>query len=392
MDTTELHGLFLQNVCQNIALSLLALLIIGYLSSPLIIWTIAGGIILFGFKAPMELMGAYLVVMFIFNIPVLRANIISSVVVALFKKFNFIPKISETERTALEAGVVWVEKDLFSGKPDFQKVMAEPYPQLTAEEKAFLDGPVEKLCQMVNPWKIWKTRIIPQEVWDYIKKEKFLGMIIPKEYGGLGFSALCHSEVIMKLSSRSMPTTISVMVPNSLGPAELIIHYGTDEQKKNLLPRLARGEDMPCFGLTEPLAGSDAGSISSSGVLFKGNDGKLYIKLNWNKRWITLASISTILGLAFRLRDPENLLGKGEDVGITCALVPVTTPGVVVGRQRVAHGGGDGHSALTVDVDAAVAGRVEIGIQLLDRTDDAQSRRWHFGNRSAHVARFPGGE
>lgn len=334
MDTTQLHGIFLQNLCASVSLSLLALLIVGYLSSPLFIWSIVGAVIIFGFGAPEWLLIAYVLVMLVFNLPFVRARLISSAVVALFKKFEFVPKISETERTALEAGVVWIEKDLFSGKPDFQKIMSEPYPQLTSEEKAFLDGPVEKLCEMVNPWKVWKTREIPKEAWDYIKKEKFLGMIIPKEYGGLGFSALCHSEVIMKLSSRSLPTTISVMVPNSLGPAELLIHYGTDEQKKYLLPRLARGEEMPCFGLTEPLAGSDAGSITSSGVVFKGNDGKLYIKLNWNKRWITLASISTLIGLAFRLRDPEKLLGKGEDIGITCALIPSTTPGVVVGRRH----------------------------------------------------------
>ncbi len=334
MDTAQLHGIFLENLCLSLFLSVFALLVIGYLSSPLFIWTIAGAILFYGFGAPEWLLAAYIVIMVIFNIPPLRANLVSSLVVALFKKFEFIPKISETERTALEAGVVWVEKDLFSGKPDFQKIMAESYPQLTPEEKAFLEGPVEKLCQMVNPWKIWKTRDIPEDVWAFIKKEKFLGMIIPKEYGGLGFSALCHSEVIMKLSSRSLPVTISVMVPNSLGPAELLIHYGTDEQKKYLLPRLARGEEMPCFGLTEPMAGSDAGSITSSGVLFKGTDGKLYIKLNWNKRWITLAAISSLIGLAFRLRDPENLLGKGEDIGITCALIPATTPGVVIGRRH----------------------------------------------------------
>ena len=334
MNTIQLHGLFLENLCASIPLSLLGLLIIGYMSSPLFIWTLVGAVLVYGFGAPLWFLGAYVGIMAIFNLPILRAAIVSSAVVALFKKFDFIPKISETERTALDAGVVWIEKDLFSGKPDFQKIMNESYPQLTSEERAFLNGPVETLCTMINPWKIWKTREIPPEVWDYIKKGKFLGMIIPKEYGGLGFSALCHSEVIMKMASRSLPTTISVVVPNSLGPAELIIHYGTDEQKKYLLPRLASGEEMPCFGLTEPLAGSDAGSITSSGVLFKGNDGKLYIKLNWNKRWITLASISTILGLAFRLRDPENFLGKGEDVGITCALIPVKTPGVVVGRRH----------------------------------------------------------
>lgn len=332
---SQLYGYLGQSFCGvNLALSFLLMLVLGFLSSPLIVWTVVIGLLLFGFGVPFNILILYVLIMMVFNVAPLRAALISKGVMALFKKFEFVPKISETERTALDAGVVWIEKDLFSGRPNFNVIMKEPYPHLTDEERAFIDGPVEKLCQMIQPWKIWKSRTIPQEVWDFIKKEKFLGMIIPKEYGGLGFSALCHSEVIMKISSRSIPATISVMVPNSLGPAELLVHYGTDEQKKYLLPRLARGEEMPCFGLTEPLAGSDAGSITSSGVVFKGADGKINIRLNWNKRWITLASISTIIGLAFRLRDPENLLGLGEDVGITCALIPSTTPGVILGRRH----------------------------------------------------------
>ncbi|RYZ66623.1 MAG: acyl-CoA dehydrogenase, partial [Proteobacteria bacterium] len=189
-------------------------------------------------------------------------------------------------------------------------------------------------CAAIDDWKMWETREIPPAAWEIVKKEKFLGMIIPKEYGGLGFSALAHSEVIQKLSSRSVAMSIMVMVPNSLGPAELLVHYGTDEQKKRMLPALANGEDVPCFGLTEPNAGSDASSITSNGVLFKGDDGKLYIRLNWNKRWITLASIATTIGLAFRLRDPNNLLGKGEDLGITAGLIPAKTQGVVIGRRH----------------------------------------------------------
>lgn len=322
------------NLAWSIPAALLLLLIVGYLGSPLIVWTIVVLALLWGYGAPLALLIAVAAVFAVFLIPPIRRSLVSSGIVALFKKFQFIPKISETERTALDAGVVWIEKDLFSGKPDFDMIMKEPYPHLTAEEKAFMEGPVEELCRAVNPWKVWKGRDIPQAAWDIIKKRGFLGMIIPKEYGGLGFSALAHSEVIAKLSSRSLPTTISVMVPNSLGPAELLVHYGTEEQKKYFLPRLARGEEIPCFGLTEPLAGSDAGSITSSGVLFKGEDGKLYIRLNWNKRWITLAAISTVIGLAFRLRDPENLLGKGEDVGITCGLIPANTPGVVIGRRH----------------------------------------------------------
>ncbi len=334
MDMGAYHGFFQTSLGLWIPLTLLILLTIGYWGMPLIVWAVIGLAALYFWGAPCAALIAIAVVLLVFVIKPIRTMTASKLVMFLLKKLGFLPKISETERTALDAGVTWVEKDLFSGKPDFQKLMNESYPQLTAEEQAFMDGPVEELCKLIDHWKVWKARDIDQNIWNYIKKERFLGMIIPKEYGGLGFSAMAHSEVIMKLSSRSIAVTIQVMVPNSLGPAELLVHYGTDAQKKTLLPRLASGEEIPCFGLTEPMAGSDAGSISSSGVVFKGTDGKLYIKLNWNKRWITLAAISSIIGLAFRLRDPENLLGKGEDAGITCALVPANTPGVVLGRRH----------------------------------------------------------
>ncbi len=334
MELGPWSGIWQQNMGLWIPLTLLIYLIIGYWGMPLIVWALVtlGAMYLFG--CPPLALAIVAAVFLIFVVKPIRTMTASNVVMALLKKLGFLPKISETERTALDAGVTWVEKDLFSGKPDFNKLMNETYPDLTDEEKAFMAGPVEELCKLIDHWKVWKTRDIDQKIWDYIKKERFLGMIIPKEYGGLGFSALAHSEVIMKLSSRSLAVTIQVMVPNSLGPAELIVHYGTDEQKKNLLPKLAKGEEVPCFGLTEPTAGSDAGSITSTGILFKKPDGKLYIRLNWNKRWITLAAISTTIGLAFRLRDPENLLGQGEDLGITCALVPSTTPGVVLGRRH----------------------------------------------------------
>jgi acyl-CoA dehydrogenase len=334
MDMVTFHGFFQSHLGLYIPLTLLVFLIIGYWGLPLIIWAVAiiVGLCLWG--VPVTTIYVVTAILLIFVIKPLRTVTASKVVMTLLNKLGFLPKISETERTALDAGVTWVEKDLFSGKPDFQKLMNESYPQLTAEEQKFMDGPVEELCKLIDHWKVWKSRDIDENIWNYIKKERFLGMIIPKEYGGLGFSALAHSEVIMKLSSRSLAVTIQVMVPNSLGPAELLVHYGTDAQKKDLLPKLARGEEIPCFGLTEPMAGSDAGSITSSGVLFKGPDGKLYIKLNWNKRWITLAAISSIIGLAFRLKDPDNILGKGEDAGITCALVPSKTPGVVLGRRH----------------------------------------------------------
>jgi acyl-CoA dehydrogenase len=316
----------------EVCLSIFAILVIGYLGSPFIVWAATILAIMYVFAAPLEVLAAVAVIMAIFVIVPVRRMLVSTLLMKFMK--NLMPKISQTERTALEAGVVWVEADLFSGKPDFKKILAEPYPRMTAEEKAFLDGPVQKVCDMVDAWAVWKNRGFEDNIWDYLKKEKFFGMIIPKEYGGLGFSALAHSEVIQKLSTRSVPVCVTVMVPNSLGPAELLIHYGTDAQKQHYLPRLAAGLEIPCFGLTEPGAGSDAGSITSTGILFKDSNGKLSLKLNWNKRWITLAAISTVIGLAFRLKDPENLLGKGEDLGITCALIPATTPGVVIGRRH----------------------------------------------------------
>ncbi|MDO8519599.1 MAG: acyl-CoA dehydrogenase, partial [Deltaproteobacteria bacterium] len=311
---------------------ILLTLILGFTGAPFFLWTIAAVAAAVVFGAPPVLLWTLGGLALLFNLVPLRRALLTSFVMKGMK--NFLPKISQTERTALEAGVVWVEGDLFSGKPGFKKLLREPYPHLTSEEQAFVDGPVQRLCEACDDWKVWQDKDLSPEAWDIIKKERFLGMIIPKEYGGLGFSALAHSEVIMKLASNCIPSCISVMVPNSLGPAELLIHYGTEDQKKYYLPRLATGQEIPCFALTEPHAGSDAGSLTSSGVLFKGPDGKLYMKLNWNKRWITLAAISTVLGLAFRLRDPENILGKGEDVGITCALIPSNTKGVVLGRRH----------------------------------------------------------
>ncbi|MEA2491792.1 MAG: acyl-CoA dehydrogenase [Acidobacteriota bacterium] len=327
------HGLFLgEGTALYVIGALVALLAIGFLGAPLIVWAIAGAVILIGFGAPLWLLAAYAVVMAIFLITPIRRVLVSSMVMKILGPI--MPTISETEKTAIESGSVWAEGELFSGKPDFRKLMAESYPSMTAEEKAFLDGPVDELCASIDDWEVWERRELPAVAWEIIKREKFLGMIIPKEYGGLGFSGLAHSEVIMKLASRSIPACITVMVPNSLGPAELLMHYGTPEQKQRLLPRLAAGDEIPAFALTEPSAGSDAGSITSHGTLFKGEDGKLYIRLTWNKRYITLAAIATLLGVAFKLRDPENLLGKGEDLGITCALVPTNLPGVVIGRRH----------------------------------------------------------
>lgn len=312
----------------------LAFLFTGYFGLPFIIWTALAAITLAGFGAPLPLFIAVMAVCLLFLIKPLRRATASMVVMKTMDALKLIPSISATERTALEAGVVWMESELFSGHPNFKTLLAQPYHNLSSEEQSFLDNEVEQLCEMIDDYKFFKTKVMDPQVFEFIRRKGFLGMIIPKEYGGKGFSHSMHSAVIQKISSRSIGTVIYVMVPNSLGPAELLNHYGTDAQKKRYLPRLANGDEIPCFGLTEPTAGSDAGGIQSEGILFKGEDGKLYIKLNWNKRWITLAAISTLIGLAFKLRDPDNLLGKGEDVGITCALIPSNLKGVVIGDRH----------------------------------------------------------
>jgi acyl-CoA dehydrogenase len=344
----------------TIPLSVLAVLAIGYMGSPFIVWAAAILFLLVGFAAPVGLIIGFAALALLFLITPIRRILVSSVVMKVIKQV--LPVISETEKVALEAGVVWAEADLFSGKPNFTKLMKEPYPELTADEKAFLSGPCDELCAMLNDWAIWKNRELPANVMQFIKDKGFFGMIIPKEYGGLGFSALCHSEVVMRISSRSLAAGVTVMVPNSLGPGELLIHYGTDEQKNKYLPLLAQGKEVPCFGLTEPGAGSDAGAIISEGVLFKGDDGEIYIRLNWKKRWITLAAISTIIGLAFKLKDPQNLLGKGEDLGITAGLIPSSTKGVVIGRRHDPLGvpffncPTEGHDVVVKAKDAIVGG------------------------------------
>ncbi|MEL6940776.1 MAG: acyl-CoA dehydrogenase family protein, partial [Cyanobacteria bacterium J06598_1] len=269
----------------------------------------------------------------ILNVPRLRRWVISDRLFNFIQSRQLLPKISETERAAIEAGNVWIEGEFFSGKPDFDRIFSEPYPTLTVEQRAFLDGPVERVCQMATDWEIFQRKDLPPEVWSYLKEAGFFGMMIPPEYGGLGFSNTAYSAVMTKLASRSFTHTATVGVTNSLGPAKLLLHYGTPAQKNYYLPRLAQGEEIPCFALTEPKAGSDAASLTSSGIVFE-KEGELYLRLNWKKRYTTLGAISTLIGLAFRLHDPDNLLGKGEDVGITCALVPTDTPGVIVGRRH----------------------------------------------------------
>ena len=247
---------------------------------------------------------------------------------------GLVPRMSDTERIALEAGDVWVDGDLFSGRLNLERLLDEPWPELTAEETAFLEGPVEELCDMVDDWRLWRERRLPPIVWNHLREHGFFGLAIPAEYGGLGFSALAQSTVFGKLASRSLALSVLVLIPNSVGPGELLLEYGTEEQKRSLLPKLARGEEIPCFALTEPEAGSDAASLRSEGVVFHGPGDELLLRINWSKRYITLAPVASLLGLAFRLRDPEDLLGKGTEPGITCALIPTSTPGVEVGRRH----------------------------------------------------------
>lgn len=249
-----------------------------------------------------------------------------------------LPHMSDTERDALQAGTVWWDGELFRGRPDWDKLLALPKPRLTADEQRFLQEQVEEVCRMVDDWDITHRRYdLSPQTWDYLKRHGFLGMIIPREYGGLGFSAYAHSQVVTRLSTRSSALAVSVMVPNSLGPAELLLHYGTDAQKNHYLPRLARGEDVPAFALTSPWAGSDAASIPDRGIVCKGmwqGEEVLGMRVSWDKRYITLAPVCTLLGLAFRLYDPDGLLGGPVDVGITCALVPHDHPGVETGRRH----------------------------------------------------------
>ncbi len=271
------------------------------------------------------------------NIRTLRRWLISNRFLKIYKRM--LPPMSTTEREALEAGTVWWDGELFTGGPDWKKLLSAKVPKLSAEEQAFIDGPCEELCRMINDWDITHRRAdLPPEVFDFIKKKGFWAMIIPKKYGGLEFSAYAHSCVVVKIASRSGTVASTVVVPNSLGPAELLLHYGTEEQKNHLLPRLARGEEIPCFGLTGPRAGSDAGSIPDTGFICRGIwQGREVtgIRLNFSKRYITLAPIATLIGLAYRLFDPDRLIdGVKTDHGITVSLVPRATPGITIGRRH----------------------------------------------------------
>ncbi|ARH00362.1 acyl-CoA dehydrogenase [Legionella micdadei] len=325
-----------------LAVVLGALLLITRQAS-VMVWTISYAIFALlveryaspGFIAQFFLWAVFAVMVFS-SIKPLRRNLLSRRLFAVISKA--MPTMSATEREALEAGTVSWEGDLFSGSPDFNALLNTPIVKLTAEEQAFMDGPVNELCRMIDDWDITHVRTdMPPEMWQFLKEKGFFGMIIPKEYGGLDFSATAQVAILARIYGRSVTVGSTVSVPNSLGPAELLLKYGTKEQKEYYLPRLADGREIPCFALTGPNAGSDAASIPDKGIVCRqmvnGQD-VLGIRLTWNKRYITLCPVATVIGLAFRLFDPENLLGKGHDVGISCALIPANTPGVVKGRRH----------------------------------------------------------
>ncbi|MDX1728473.1 MAG: acyl-CoA dehydrogenase, partial [Pseudoalteromonas tetraodonis] len=266
----------------------------------------------------------------------IRQQYIIKPIFKVFKKVT--PSMSDTEKSAIDAGTTWWEADLFCGNPDWKKLHQYPVPKLTIEEQAFIDGPVEVVCSMLDDWEAThELTDLPQDVWQYLKDNKFFAMIIKKEYGGLEFSAFAQSCVLQKLTSKSTLLSSIVGVPNSLGPGELLQHYGTEDQKNHYLPRLASGQEIPCFALTSPEAGSDASSIPDYGVVCKGQwngEEVVGVSLTWNKRYITLAPVATVLGLAFKLQDPDGLLSDNKEPGITCALIPTNTPGVEIGRRH----------------------------------------------------------
>ncbi|MEL6117076.1 acyl-CoA dehydrogenase FadE [Photobacterium sp. SP02] len=279
---------------------------------------------------------AFLIIALPLNLQAIRQKLLSKPALKAFK--GVMPEMSRTEKEAIDAGTVWWEADLFRGAPDWNKLHDIPAPRLSAEEKAFLEGPVNEVCRMVNDFEVTHDMAdLPPEVWQYLKDKKFFAMIIKKEFGGLEFSAYAQSLVLQKLSSVSMVMSSTVGVPNSLGPGELLQHYGTEEQKNHYLPRLAAGKEIPCFALTSPEAGSDAGAIPDFGIVKKGlwqGEEILGMELTWNKRYITLAPVATVLGLAFKLYDPEHLMGDEEELGITCALIPTHLDGVKIGRRH----------------------------------------------------------
>ena len=353
-------------------LILVAFGVLAYWRSALPVWTGAAAILLLAIQltggglTPLPWL-IFAVVAGLLNIKPVRRAVLSKPLLKWFK--SVLPPMSATEKDAIDAGTVWWDAELFSGRPNWNELLRTPRAELTPEERAFLDGPVDELCRMLDDWKInQELNDLPAEVWSFLGKHRFFGMIIPKEFGGLDFSARAQSEVVMKVASRSGAAAVTVMVPNSLGPGELLMHYGTTEQKQHFLPRLARGEEIPAFALTGPWAGSDAGAMPDVGVVCKGDyKGKevLGFRVNWQKRYITLGPIATILGLAFKARDPDGLLGGKQELGITCALIPTTTPGVEIGLRHNPGGafmnGPNSGTDVFVPMDWIIGGQAQVG-------------------------------
>ena len=358
-----------------IVIALVALLVSCFLGRPYLGWVSAAAIGLTGwllggvasgwaFGAAVVLSAAAALV---FGRPEWRRSWVTRWLLAPVGRL--LPRLGETERIALEAGTVGWNRELFSGAPGWSSLLGSPTASATEAERAFLEGPVEDLCHRLDEWEITEKGDLPEAIWETLRNERFFGMIIPERYGGLGFSAHAHGAVVTKLASRSVTAAVTVMVPNSLGPAELLLEHGTEEQREHYLPRLARGEEIPCFALTGPEAGSDAAATASEGVVCRGKwegDEVLGVRLRWRKRYITLAPVATLIGLAFRLRDPDGLLGGEEDLGITCALVPADLPGIEIGARHDPMGVAFQNGPITgedvfVPIDAIIGGREGAG-------------------------------
>ena len=339
-------------------LALTSFLLLGF-------YTLGGGFSLFWGLFVWALL---LLPIVLLGIPKIRLDCLSRPLLQRIKAV--LPPMSETERDAIEAGSIWWEAELFRGAPDWGKLENYKLPRLSKQEQAFIDGPVNELCAMIDDWDITHNRMdLPEAMWAFMKQHKFFGMIIPKRYGGLEFSAMGHSCVVMKVAGRSISAGVTVMVPNSLGPAELLLHYGSEAQKDYYLPRLADGSEIPCFALTGPDAGSDAGAIPDSGVVCMGeHEGKqqLGLRLNWEKRYITLGPVATVLGLAFKVYDPDALLGGKVELGISCALVPTDTPGITIGNRHIPlnaafQNGPNSGKDVFIPMDYLIGGQQNIG-------------------------------
>jgi acyl-CoA dehydrogenase len=324
-----------------IFVALAVLMGLAYQRAPLWLWTGVVAVLLYLLQLDLGSVPAagwliFVPLALLLNLRPMRRALITKPILSWFRRV--LPPLSSTELEALEAGSVWWDGELFTGAPDWQTLLDYPAPQLTEREQAFIDGPVQTLCEMLDEWQITaELNDLPREAWDFIGEHRFFGMIIPEAYGGLGFSAMAQSQVVMKIATRSTTAAVTVMVPNSLGPGELLLKYGTEPQKDRYLAKLARAEEIPCFALTGPYAGSDAGAIPDRGIVCKGQyEGREVVgfRVCWDKRYITLGPVATVLGLAFKAHDPDGILGERESLGVTCALVPTDTPGVEIGNRH----------------------------------------------------------